>query len=47
MNPNMELNISDADLEQMEAEAGKAHKQQAKSELELGDEELEIPELPC
>lgn len=47
MNPNMDLNISDADLERMEAEAAKDHKPQAKAELELGDEELDFPELSC
>ena len=47
MNPNIDLEISDADLERMEAEANKAPGQQSKEELVLGNEELDLPEFPC
>lgn len=47
MKPNIELDISDADLERMEAEAKKEQPRQNVQELVLGDEELELPDLPC
>lgn len=47
MNPKLDLDISDADLERMEAEANKAQTVSASEELQLGDEELELPAFPC
>lgn len=47
MNPNLDLDISDADLERMEAEAQKKQPKQAEQDLVLGDEELVLPEIGC
>ena len=47
MNANLDLDISEDDLERMEAEANKKQSAKPTRELELGDEELELPDLPC
>ncbi len=46
MEPDFDLNITEADLERMEVMAKTEKRQEAKKqEIELGDEELELPEL--
>lgn len=47
MNPKLDLDISDADLERMEAEANKSQTPPPVLEPRLGDEELELPDFPC
>jgi hypothetical protein len=46
MEPDFDLNITEADLKRMEAMVKTEKRQDANiQEIELGDEELELPEL--